>query len=71
VPEMENLMITNAQVTEEDLRQLANRRAQAAKGYLVETGKVPAKRVFLVARKLGGEEPKDKGKPTRAEFALK
>ena len=71
VPEMENLMITNAQVTEEDLRQLANRRAQAAKGYLVETGKVPAERVFLVAPKLGGEEPKDKGKPTRAEFALK
>jgi Domain of Unknown Function (DUF748) len=71
VPEMENLMITNAQVTEEDLRQLANRRAQAAKDYLVETGKVPAERVFLVAPKPGGEESKDKGKPTRAEFALK
>jgi hypothetical protein len=71
VPEMENLMITNAQVTEEDLRQLANRRAQAAKEYLVETGKVPVERVFLVAPKPGGEEPKDKGKPTRAEFALK
>ena len=71
VPEMENLMITNAQVTEEDLRQLANRRARAAKEYLVETGKVPAERVFLVAPKLGGEEPKDKGKPTRAEFALR
>ena len=71
VPEMENLMITNAQVTEEDLRQLANRRAQAAKAYLVENGKLPAERVFLVAPKLGGEEPKDKGRPTRAEFALK
>jgi hypothetical protein len=71
VQEMENLMITNAQVTEEDLRQLANRRARAAKEYLVETGKVPAERVFLVAPKLGGEAPKDKGKPTRAEFALR
>jgi hypothetical protein len=71
VPEMEKLMITNAQVTEEDLRQLANRRAQAAKGYLVEAGKVPAERVFLVAPKLGGDEPKDKAKPTRADFALK
>ena len=71
VPEMENLMLTNAQVTDEDLRQLANRRAQAAKGYLVETGAVPAERVFLTAPKLGGEEAKDKGKPTRAEFALK
>jgi hypothetical protein len=71
VPEMEKLMITNAQVTEEDLRQLANRRAQAAKGYLVDNGKVPAERVFLVAPKLGGDEPKDKAKPTRADFALK
>jgi hypothetical protein len=71
VPEMENLMITHAQVTDEDVRQLANRRAQAAKDYLVETGKVPAERVFLVAPKLGGEEAKDKGKSTRAEFALK
>ena len=32
VPEMENLMLTNAPVTDEDLRQLANRRAQVAKG---------------------------------------
>jgi len=71
VPEMENLMLTNARVTEEDLRQLANHRAQAAKGYLVETGKVSAERVFLVAPKPAGEESKDKGRPTRAEFALK
>jgi hypothetical protein len=71
VPEMENLMLTHAQVTEEDLRQLANHRAQAAKGYLVETGKVSAERVFLVAPKPAGEESKDKGRPTRAEFALK
>ena len=71
VPEMENLMLTNAPVTDEDLRQLANRRAQVAKGYLVENGAVPAERVFLTAPKLGGEDAKDKGKPTRAEFALK
>lgn len=71
VPEMENLMVTHAQVTEEDLRQLANRRAQAAKDYLVETGKVPAERVFLVAPRLGADETKDKGRTTRAEFALR
>ena len=68
---MEDLMITNAQVTEEDLRQLANRRARTAKDYLVETGKVPAERVFLVSPKLGGGQAADKGGPTRAVFALK
>ncbi len=71
VPEMENLMLTNAPVTDEDLRQLANRRAQVAKGYLVENGAVPAERVFLTAPKLGDGEAKDKGKPMRAEFTLK
>jgi hypothetical protein len=71
VPEMENLMLTNAPVSDEDLRQLANRRARAAKGYLVETGAVPAERVFLTAPKLAGADVKDKGKPTRAAFALK
>jgi hypothetical protein len=71
VPEMENLMIANAPAGDEELRQLANRRAQVAKDYLVETSKVPAERVFLVAPKLGGDAPKDKGKPSRAEFSLK
>jgi outer membrane protein OmpA-like peptidoglycan-associated protein len=67
---MENLMINNAVVGEEDLRQLANRRAQAAKDYLVETGKVPADRVFLTGARVGGEAPRD-GKGTRADFSLK
>lgn len=71
VPEMEQLMITNAQVTEEDLRQLANQRAQAVKDYLVETSKVPADRVFLLAPKLSADGIKDKGKPTRVDFSLK
>jgi outer membrane protein OmpA-like peptidoglycan-associated protein len=68
---MEQLMITHAQVTDEDLRQLANQRAQAAKDYLVETGKVPADRVFLLASRMSAEGIKDKGKPTRVDFSLK
>ncbi len=71
VPEMENLMLANAQATEEDLRQLANRRAQAAKDWLVAKGGVPADRVFLVAPKVGTEGIKDKGKPERVDFSLK
>ena len=71
VPEMEQLMLANAPATEEDLRQLANRRAQAAKDWLVTNGGVPADRVFLVAPKLGTEGIKDKGRPERVDFSLK
>jgi hypothetical protein len=71
VAEMENLMLTNATVSDEDLRLLANRRAQAAKDYLVDTAKVPAERVFLVAPVVTADAPKDKGAPTRANFSLK
>jgi hypothetical protein len=71
VPEMEKLMLTHAQVTDEDLRLLANARAQAAKDWIVDEGKVPAERVFLVAPKLTADGIKDKGKPTRVDFAVK
>jgi hypothetical protein len=71
VPEMEQLMLANVQATEEDLRQLANRRAQAAKDWLVAKGGVPAERVFLVAPKVGTDGIKDKGKTERVDFSLK
>jgi hypothetical protein len=71
VPEMEKLMLDNAQVAEEDLRQLAEARAQAAKTWLVETGKLPAERVFIIAPKMSAEGIKDKGQPSRVDFALK
>jgi hypothetical protein len=58
-------------VTEEDLRLLADARAQAAKQWLVETGKIATERVFIVASKLDAAGIQDKGKPTRVDFALK
>jgi hypothetical protein len=71
VPEMETLMLTHAEASDEDLRQLANARAQATKDWLVEEGKISADRVFLVAPKLDAEGVKDKGKPTRVDLSLK
>jgi uncharacterized protein involved in outer membrane biogenesis len=71
VAEMEQLMLTNATATEEDLRVLANRRAQTTKDWLVGKGGIPADRVFLVAPKLAPEGIKDKGKPERVDFSLK
>jgi uncharacterized protein involved in outer membrane biogenesis len=71
VAEMEQLMLANAAASEEDLRLLANRRAQSAKDWLVGKGGIPAERVFLVAPKLTPEGIKDKGKPERVDFSLK
>lgn len=71
VPEMEKLMLANAPVGDDDLRQLANARAQAAKGWLVETGKVAAERVFIVSPRMSAEGIEGAGRPTRADFSLK
>jgi hypothetical protein len=71
VAEMEQLMLADARVGEDELRALAEARAQAAKDWLVQSGKIAAERVFIVAPKSGAEGNKDKGKPTRADFALK
>lgn len=71
VPDMEKLMLTHTQISAEHLRLLANARAQAAKEWLVDEGKVPAERLFLVAPRLTAEDVKDKGGPTRVDFRLK
>jgi hypothetical protein len=68
---MEKLLLANAKVADDDLRQLANARAQTAKAWLVETGSVAAERVFIVSPRTGAEGIKDPGKPTRADFSLK
>ena len=68
--EMEALMLENAKVTDEDLHALADRRAQAVRTSLIESERVPAERVFVVAPHLGADSLKDNGKPTRVDFAL-
>ena len=69
--EMEKLMVTNAQVTEDDMRTLANQRAQVVKDWLTHSGQVPPERIFIVAPKLDAADIKDKGKASRADFSLK
>ncbi len=69
--EMETLMLTNTTVSEEDMRLLAEHRAQAVRDRLVNDAHVSAERVFLVVPKLGSEGIKDKGKATRVDFALR
>lgn len=67
--EMRKLMETNVQVTDADLRELAQRRANAVHVALAE--RVEPGRLFVVAPKLNADGIKDKGKTTRVDFALK
>lgn len=70
VEEMEKLMMANARISDDDLVALGNRRAQAAKDWLVKNGAVPAERIFIVAAK-GNDGGDSKAKPTRADFSLR
>jgi len=70
--EMEKLMLANAQVGDEELRDLASRRAKAVADWLSTTGKIPRERIFLLPTKLvaDGSGPKD-APLARTEFSLK
>ncbi|HLO63784.1 MAG TPA: DUF748 domain-containing protein [Azonexus sp.] len=68
VEEMEKLMLTNLPATDDDIKSLADRRAEVVQGWLVEQGKVPPERVFLLPAKV---EHDDKGKGSRADFSLR
>ncbi len=50
--EIEQRLLASMQVGDDDLMALGDRRAQAVKRWLQETGKVPEQRLFLVASKL-------------------
>jgi hypothetical protein len=73
VPEMEKLMLQHAKAGDEELRQLANQRAQAVRDAILATGQVGADRLFIVAAKPLTDEQKSqiKGRPNRVEFSMK
>ena len=52
VAEMEQLMIASTTVGDEDLRALAQRRAQVVKDWLSGEGQVPGERIFLLEPKV-------------------
>lgn len=69
VPEMEKLMLTNIRITGNELKELATRRAQAVKDYILKPGRIDPKRVFLLAARLGPAKEGQAG--NRAELTLK
>ncbi|MGE5220428.1 MAG: DUF748 domain-containing protein [Chloroflexota bacterium] len=73
VPEMEKLMMQYAKASDDDLRQLANQRAQVVRDALLAGGQIGADRLFVVAAKplTAEERTKLKGRPNRVDFAMK
>jgi hypothetical protein len=68
VEEMEKLMLTNLPATGDDVQQLALRRAENVQSWLINEGKVPPERIFLVEPKT---EAGEKGKGSRVDFSLR
>jgi Domain of Unknown Function (DUF748) len=69
--EMEKLMLTNTVVTDDDLIQLANQRAQATKDFVTRADQVQVDRVFLLAPKLEAAKGEEKLPGSRVDFSLK
>jgi uncharacterized protein involved in outer membrane biogenesis len=72
VPEMENLMLKHTTISDDDVRALANQRAQVVRDRLLAAN-IPADRLFIVAGKApANEEPgKTKPRPSRVDFSLR
>jgi hypothetical protein len=71
VAEMEKLMLTHIPVTNDDLRQIALRRASTVKERLIGTGKVEPGRIFLVEPKTLPPERKEKLRDSRVDFRIR
>ncbi|HLW69668.1 MAG TPA: DUF748 domain-containing protein [Candidatus Binataceae bacterium] len=66
--EMKKLLIANQKVSDEDLHQLADARANAVRAALSQ--KIAPSRLFILPSKLNANDIKDKGKTTRADLSL-
>jgi hypothetical protein len=71
VPEMEKLMLTHIQVTDDNLRQLAVERASHVRDRLAASGQVEPGRIFLVEPRTLSPERKEKLRDSRVDFRIK
>ncbi len=67
--EMKKLILANTPVTDQDLKNLADARANAVRAYL-GSKQVDSGRMFIVAPKLDANGIKDQGKTTRVDLSL-
>jgi hypothetical protein len=70
VPEMEKLILTHIEVGDDELRQLAARRADTAKETILRSGQVKAERLFILEPKTLAPEKKENQKDSRVEFKI-
>ncbi len=71
VAEMEKLMFDNILISDNDLSELADKRAQNVREQLLSTGKLDAGRIFIVKAQSLGAAKKDAVKMSRVDFRLK
>lgn len=71
VAEMEKLMVTHAQVTDEMLRELALERGRAVHAYMTKSKRIEQERIFLLVPRSVAPEKKDKIRDSRVDFKLK
>ena len=70
VAEMEQLMLANIDAGKAEMQELAERRAQAARDWLVDKGTIATERIFVLAPKTEAEAD-GKKVGSRVEFSLK
>jgi uncharacterized protein involved in outer membrane biogenesis len=70
-PEMEALILENIQVTDDDLRSLANERAQVVKNYILGQGKIEPMRLFLIEPEALTPEKIENLKNSRVDLSFK
>jgi len=66
--DMKKMLLANTQVTDSDLKRLADKRAAVVRRFMSE--KVDPERLFLVAPKLTADGIQDKGKTTRVDLSF-
>ena len=66
--EMKKLLVTNTEVSDQDLKQLADARANVVRAWMSK--QIDPARIFITAPQLDSKGINDKGKATRADLSL-
>lgn len=69
--EAEALILQNIKISTEDLRLLAQKRADLVRDYLEDVGGINRERLFLIAPRMNADGIKDQGAPNRVDFSLR
>jgi hypothetical protein len=69
--EMEKLILANTVAADPELLSLANRRAQTVRNWLIDQGKVPSERIFILNARMSADEKENSARQSRVDFSLK